>query len=149
MPIEQWRRRLYWIVILVGYPVAIAAVAVNVWLTASLYKQTSVREHIAAKIVSLDGYAHTSRLGFRTYSVTVRYRIPTEKRDTYQSLDESSYTLPSPGDPVTVLKGPHGSVEADPFPEMWYLTAISTAFFAGMIWLLTQVHRKILAPPRK
>lgn len=125
--------------IVLGYPLAIAAIAANLWLTFSLYRQTSTREHVPSRIVSVDDFERTTHFGFRKYSLTVRIQ------NVDKEVEETSFTFPTAGASITLLKGPYGSLETDPFPGMWFVAAIACAFFGGMIWLLTLIRRRVLA----
>ena len=48
------------------------------------------------------------------------------------------HRVPAAGDSITVLIGPFGITEANPFPEMWLAVAVLYAFFGGMIWILSK-----------
>ena len=119
-------------VIVASQLVAVAALlAISLDLVLTLMS-TTAKLHVEAKVLSVKSGA--SYFGIST--VTVQYRS-SSGREVTRSFEQKMHRVPSAGDSVTLLIGPFGIMEADPFPEMWFEVAFLYAFFGWMIWFLT------------
>ena len=119
-------------VIIAGYLIAVAALlAISLDLVLTLMS-TAAKLHVAATVVSVksgDSY-------FGASTVTVHYRS-SSGREVTRSFEEKLKRVPRAGDSITVLIGPFGAMEANPFPEMWLGVAVLYGFFGWMVWFVT------------
>ena len=117
-----------------GYVIAVAAlILISLTLILTLMS-TAAKLHIEAKVVSVKTEA--AHFGYRACTITVQYRS-SNGREVTRSFEETRFSVPSAGDSMTILIGPFGAMEANPFPKMWFVTAALYAFFFGMIRFLT------------
>ena len=130
--------RLLRFIIVAGYLVAVAALlAISLDLVLTLMS-TAAKLHVAAKVGSVKSEASY----FGSSTVTVQYRS-SSGREVTRSFEEKMHLVPSVGDSVTLLIGPFGAMEANPFPAMWLVVAVLYAFFCWMIWFLTWCRTRL------
>jgi hypothetical protein len=137
---EPWRRRTVLGIGIFLTLFSIAFVAALTWAILYIHQERSGMRHVAAKIVSVNASKRSSfgrSVKFGSYNVTVRYRSDDGVEKT-NSLDLKTYGFPSAGDSITLLFNQYGTVESNPFPELWIILGLVYSGFGSLIWFVVK-----------
>jgi hypothetical protein len=142
---EPWRRRMLVGVTIVGGLVSLVVVAAITWAVMFIHEDKSGMRHVPAKIVSVNSSKRSSfgrGIKFGRYNLTVRYRSEEGVEET-TNIDVNTYGFPWAGQSITLLFTKYGTVESDPFPELWIILVCVYAGFGGLVWLFVKGYRTL------
>ncbi|HEY3742332.1 MAG TPA: DUF3592 domain-containing protein, partial [Bryobacteraceae bacterium] len=143
-PSNSSRRRIVLIAAGIGAATCLAVIVGITWAILYIHKENSELERVHAeitKVVSVKRSALTRGIRFGKYVLDVRYRTKDGQVATY-SIEKTTYGFPSAGDSIELLFDPsRGSIEPDPFPEMWFVMAGAYAFLGGLVFFFIRAAR--------
>jgi len=83
-------------------------------------------------------------MNFGKYRLNVRYRMA-NGRYTENSVEKATYGIPSVGDHIGLLIDREwGTIQSNPFPELWLGLAVAYAFLGGIIYMFVKVSWSVI-----